>query len=70
MQDLRKPKLLSVLNENIIVLKLQNIHVIENLKYTPIYSKNLAQQLTLHSAEVYSELIQTFRQGGCFVGGN
>ena len=29
---LRKPKVLSVLNENLIVLKLQNIHVISNIK--------------------------------------
>ena len=29
---LRKPKVLSVLNENLIVLKLQNIQVISNIK--------------------------------------
>ena len=33
---LGRPKILSVLNGNLIVLKLQNVYVISNLKYTAI----------------------------------
>ena len=32
--------------------------------------QNLAQQFTLHSAEAYSELFPTSKQGGYLTGGN
>ena len=36
---LRKPKTPNVFDENLILLKWQNINVISNVKYTAIYSK-------------------------------
>ena len=43
--DLRKPKILSVSNGNLIVLKWQNMHVFSNLKYTAIYNKTWLSSL-------------------------
>ena len=63
-----------VSNENLIVLKWQNIHVISNIKYAAIYlyknKINLAEQFTLHSAEAYSEPFLTSKQEGYLIGGN
>ena len=36
---LRKPKMIRVLNANLIVPKWQNICVISNMKYTAVYTK-------------------------------
>ena len=41
----RKPKVLSVFNGNLIILKWQNIHVVSNLKYTTIYTKTWLSSL-------------------------
>ena len=59
---LRKAKMFSVLNVNLVVLKWQNIHVISNINYTRNIQQNLAKLLTLHSAEANSELCQTSGQ--------
>ena len=42
---LRKRRMLSVSNGNLIVLKWENIHVISNIKYVAIYSKIWASSL-------------------------
>ena len=42
---LRKPKMLNVSNEIVIVLKWQNIHVIPNIKFTAINSKSCPSSL-------------------------
>ena len=65
---LKKPKMLSVLNGNLIVLIWQNIHVVSNLKYTATYIKTWPS--SLHSAEAYSEPFQTSKQGDYLLGGN
>ena len=66
--SLRKAKMLSVLNGNLIVLEWENVHVILNIKskrykrLDKIYcniQQNLAKQFTLHSAEAHSEPHQT-----------
>ena len=66
---LRKPKILSVSNGNLIVLKWQNIRYFKPKIYCNINQK-LAKQFTLHSAEAFSEPFQTSKQGVYLFGGN
>ena len=59
---LRKPKMLNVLDENLIPIEWQDVNVISNVKYTAIYSKTCLNSLLYIQQRRIQNPIKRLRQ--------